>query len=66
MIISRSSPALMPRAAASVRSRAKCWVTSECTALASETTKPLKPNAPRSTSVSSHLLPEAGTPLRSM
>jgi len=66
MHISMSRPAFTARAPASARSRAKCWVTIERTALASETTKPSKPNAPRSTSVSSQRLPDAGTPFRSM
>ena len=66
MHISMSRPADTARAPASVRSRAKCWVSMDRTALASETTNPSKPNASRSTSVSSQRLPDAGTPFRSM
>ena len=61
-----STPALIARAAASVRSAAKPWVTRFRTALASLTTKPSNPHVSRSTSVNSQRLPDAGTPLRSM
>ncbi len=64
--ISMSRPALGARAPASAGSAAKCWVSSDLTALASLTTKPSKPHSSRSTSVSSQRFPDAGTPLRSM
>ena len=60
MAISRSTPAVSARAAASARSVAKPWVTRLRTALASLTTNPPKPHAWRSTSVNSHRLAEAG------
>jgi len=66
MHISMSIPAARERAPASARSLAKCCVSSERTALASDTTKPSKPRAPRSTSVSSQRFAEAGTPFRSI
>ena len=57
-----STPALTARAAASLRSAAKPWVTRFRTALASLTTKPSNPHVSRSTSVNSQRLPDAGTP----
>ncbi len=65
-VISRSTPTLTPRAPASARSRAKPWVLRLCTACASLTTKPSKPQVLRSTWSKSQALPVAGTPLRSM
>ena len=66
MAISKSTPTLTPRAAASGRSTAKPCVTRLRTAFASLTTKPSNPHCPRSTSVNSQRLPDAGIPLRSM
>ena len=64
--ISRSTPAATPRAPASARSAAKRWVTRFRTALASLTTNPSNPHWPRSTSLNSHWLAEAGMPFRLM
>ena len=55
-----STPTLTARAAASLRSAAKSWVTRLRTALASLTTKPSNPQVSRNTSVNSHRLPDAG------
>ena len=66
MAISRSTPAVTPRAPASARSAAKRCVRRLRTALASLTTNPSKPHCSRSTSENSHRLPEAGMPFRLM
>ena len=56
----------MLRTAASASSRAKFWITWFLVPFASDTTQPVKPICPRNTSVSNHLLPTAGTSLRSV
>ena len=61
-----STPAVKPLRAASRRSAQKPWLIISATLAQSETTKPSKFHSPRSMSVSTWRLPEAGMPSLSL